>query len=141
MSPDAKRLIEERIRNLLGYGDELAAALGENQETSLRRRAVERLFHLIVECVADIGFEMAETLRLGSPGSTREAIEIARKGGIFPEEAAEHFERRYVSIRNRIVHDYERLDFAVILNEANRLIEDARFIAKKLVERIEKERT
>jgi uncharacterized protein YutE (UPF0331/DUF86 family) len=139
MSPEGRRLTEDRVTGLLGYCDELATALAETKESPLRRRAVERLVQLIVECVADIGFDLAETLSLGSPGSTREAIETARRAGLFPEEAAEHFERRYVSLRNRIVHDYERLDALLILNEANRLTEDARLIAAALMKRMKDE--
>ncbi|MEK8023871.1 MAG: DUF86 domain-containing protein [Candidatus Hydrogenedentota bacterium] len=139
MPPDLKRLGEEKLKLLLGYCSELEELLAAFVVSSAHRRALERLIQLIVECVADIGFELAAGLGWTNPGSSREAIERAREKGWYHEEAALNFERRYISLHNRIVHDYEKLDVARVRNEAPRLLAAARTLASFLVEKMREE--
>ena len=128
-------LVRSKCLKLLEYCVELERTLAGADAS--RRRAVERLVQLIVEAIADMGAALAEGASLRSPGSTREAIAIMREAGFYPGEEARRFEERYVSLRNRIVHDYEEVDFRLVESNAARLIADARAIARGLEEKLE----
>jgi uncharacterized protein YutE (UPF0331/DUF86 family) len=45
---------------------------------------------------------------------------------VLEDELASLFGRRYVGLRNRIVHDYDRLDDRLVVLAARRLVDDAR---------------
>jgi uncharacterized protein YutE (UPF0331/DUF86 family) len=67
-----------------------------------------------------------------SPGSLREAFDGIRELGVLDEKLLERFNRTYVGLRNRIVHDYETLDNRILFDSAKRLHRDAQAFLKSV---------
>ena len=96
------------------------------RDDCVTRRAVERLCQLVVECASDICVVLLEDKGVPAPRSAREAYSEAYKLGLIDKRSRDRFVSSYVGLRNRIVHDYEKLDDVIILNSARRLVDDGR---------------
>jgi uncharacterized protein YutE (UPF0331/DUF86 family) len=124
--------VHRKLALLLGYADELHALVGRSgpgPAGNVARRAVERLVQLVVEVAVDVNGLLAASASLPPPGSARESFELVARLGVVKPELAARFVASYVGLRNRIVHDYERLDDRLVLRAARRLVADARAFA------------
>lgn len=122
-------LVNRKLVLLVGYADELAALLEPRQEGpsgNIERRATERLVQLIVEVTVDTNNLLADSAGLPPPPTSRASFEAARTCRAIREELARRFLVSYVGLRNRIVHDYDRLDDRLVVLAARRLVDDAR---------------
>jgi len=129
MDTQQAHVIRQKLTNLTAYVNELAPYLDvsyqEHRERPGNRRIVERLAQVIVECAIDVNAMLL--IGTGQPPaqSARRSFEVIRRLGIIDEHLLSRF-RRYVGIRNRIVHDYDRLDNSTLFYSAHRLLDDAR---------------
>ncbi len=123
-------LIRQKLRSIEGYVDELEPYLEIPLEEYLkeagRRRIVERLSQLLVECAIDTNNLLIVYSGKETPGTSRESFEIVKDIEVLDESLFERFNRTYIGFRNRLVHDYERLDNVIVYKTAKRLIEDMR---------------
>lgn len=114
MSPD-KSVIREKLVALLGYIDELephiSVSLDEYLSTSLLRRAVERLFQIIVEAIIDIADLILSDSGIEPPAAARESLARVQELGILSPTLADRLIQT-VGVRNRLVHQYDRIDNA-----------------------------
>lgn len=120
----------EKLTALVGYLDELDEAVSTSIEAyrsnRVLRRAVERLCQVVVECTVDVNGLLIEAEGGPPPRSARESFEEAHRLGIIDDDIRRPFCQTYVGLRNRIVHDYDRLDDEIVIRSARRLVEDAR---------------
>ena len=114
MSPD-KSVIREKLVALLGYIDELephiSVSLDEYLSSSLLRRAVERLFQIIVEAMVDIADLILSDSGIEPPAAARESLARVQELGILSPTLADRLIQT-VGVRNRLVHQYDRIDNA-----------------------------
>jgi uncharacterized protein YutE (UPF0331/DUF86 family) len=96
------------------------------------RRATERLVQIIVEVVGDTSELILQAAEKPAPGSLREALSGIHDLGIVDDRLWERFNRAYIGLRNRIVHDYETLDNRILLESAKRLHKDAQAFLKSV---------
>jgi uncharacterized protein YutE (UPF0331/DUF86 family) len=80
---------------------------------------------IIVEIAGDIRELILQAAGKPSPGSMREALGGIHDLNILDDKLFERFNRTYVGLRNRIVHDYETLDQRILFDSARRLRKDA----------------
>ena len=87
---------------------------------------VERLAQVIIESAIDTN-NLLIVASGGAPASTaRESFAAVHALGAIDDYLLTRFRQTYVSLRNRIVHDYDVLDNRVVYLTARRLMEDAR---------------
>ena len=114
----------------MGYLDELGEAVSASVEAyrsdRVLRRAVERLCQVVVECSVDVNGLLIEAEGGPPPRSARESFEEAHGLGIIDDDIRRPFCHTYVGLRNRIVHDYDRLDDEIVIRTARRLVGDGR---------------
>ncbi len=130
--------ISEVIRRKLDYVERmlteidvyLKAGYGEYTQRPAYRRATERLVQIIVEAAGDMSELLLEAAGKPAPDSLREALRGIRDLGVINDALFERFNRSYVGLRNRIVHDYETLDDRILFNSAKRLRKDAQAFLK-----------
>jgi len=123
----------EVIRKKLAYLEQILAEVAPylrlRYEAYVKRlaypRATERLVQIIVEAVGDTSELLLQASGRPAPGSMREALNGIRELGVIDAELFECFNRTYIGLRNRIVHDYEALDTRILFNSARRLRTDA----------------
>ena len=128
---DRDRIIT-KIDELEGYLKELRSIIPEGYDEYLlsteKRRACERLLQISVECVIDICGLLISGLRLGLPSEESEIIEKLFLNNIVSEEMKDTL-KSMKGFRNILVHDYAKLDNALIYEIATtRLIDFERFI-------------
>lgn len=128
MSVDHSQLIKLKLTNLSAYLDELAPylkpPLKDYLEVPGQRRIVERLVQVIVESTIDINGLLVRWAGEAPPATAYLSFEAVHRLGIIDDSLLDRF-RRYVGLRNRIVHDYDVLDNKIVYHAAKRLIEDA----------------
>jgi len=128
----------EVIRKKLAYLEQtlaeidpyLRASYTEYTRQPAHRRATERLVQIIVEAAGDTSELLLQAVGQRAPGSMRESFSGIRELGIIDDALFERFNRAYVGLRNRIVHDYETLDNRILFNSAKRLRKDAQAFLK-----------
>jgi uncharacterized protein YutE (UPF0331/DUF86 family) len=128
---DRDRIIT-KIDELEGYLKELRSIIPEGYDEYLlsieKRRACERLLQISVECVIDICGLLISGLRLGLPSEESEIFEKLFLNNIVSEEMKDTL-KSMKGFRNILVHDYAKLDNALIYEIATtRLIDFERFI-------------
>jgi len=129
MDTQKAHLIRRKLGNLAAYVDELLPYLDvpyrEYRERPGHRRIVERLAQVIVECAIDVSGMLLVSAGQPPAQSARQSFEAIQELGVIDEHLLSRF-RRYVGMRNRIVHDYDRLDSSTLFYSARRLLDDAR---------------
>ncbi len=108
-------------------------SLEELESDKLHLEGVKHLLQVSIEALLDVGAHFISHLKLPTPHSYREIIEILVTAGYLPRER----EQRYVEMarfRNRIVHFYDVIDpqtlYAILHNE----LDDLRILAADLLQ-------
>ncbi|MHA1239033.1 MAG: type VII toxin-antitoxin system HepT family RNase toxin [Candidatus Odinarchaeia archaeon] len=113
--------IEERIilkvRELKRYVDFLKKykdiSREKLEEDYVLRSAIERNFHLALECMLDIGELIISAEGFRKPESYREVIEILGEEGVISREFAEKLAPA-AGFRNILVHKYSEVDLDLL---------------------------
>ena len=120
-------LILRRLANLDIYLEQLApyrnidaAAYTQDWKT---QRIVERTLHLAIETCMDVADHVVADRRLRVPETGAESFEILAKAGSLPNELATAL-ALLVGFRNILVHDYTRLDPAIVIRVLRRDLAD-----------------
>ena len=131
----------EVIRKKLDYLERTLAEIDPYLQTSYaqyarqpaHRRATERLVQIIVEAIGDTSELLLQAAGQRAPGTLRESLEGIRALGAIDDALCERFNRTYIGLRNRIVHDYDTLDNRILFDSAKRLRKDTQAFLKSVV--------
>ncbi|NLG79602.1 MAG: DUF86 domain-containing protein [Firmicutes bacterium] len=112
---------EEVIRNRLKYLDEYISDLEKERHltweeflTSKKtRRYVERTLQLALECCLDIGHHIIAEERLREPADNKDVFSVLHEAGFLRRSDVPRL-RQMAGFRNIVVHDYTRLDPALV---------------------------
>lgn len=131
---DRERVIA-RIDELEGYLKELRSIVPEDYSEYLlsveKRRACERLLQISVECVIDICSLLVSGLRLGLPSEESDIFEKLSVNNIVSSEVKDIL-KSMKGFRNILVHDYTRLDDALIYEIATTRLIDFEMFVKEI---------
>jgi uncharacterized protein YutE (UPF0331/DUF86 family) len=134
-----KERILAKIDELEGYLKELRSIVPENYNEYLasieKRRACERLLQIAVECVIDISSLLVSGLRLGLPAEESDIFEKLYTNKIISGEVRDIL-RSMKGFRNILVHDYARLDNALIYEIATARSTDFELFVNEISERV-----
>ena len=111
-------LVLRKLADVEGYLEQLAGYrtidLDGYRSDWKTQRIVERTLHLIIEACMDIGDHIVADRRLRVPETGAATFEILAEAGVVPLSLGESL-GRMVGFRNILVHDYARLDPAIVL--------------------------
>ena len=131
---DRERILA-KIDELQGYLKELRNIVPEDYNKYLssieKRRACERLLQISVECVIDICSLLVSGLRLGLPAEESDIFEKLFVNNIISKEVKDIL-KLMKGFRNILVHDYARLDNALIYEIATTRLKDFEIFAKEI---------
>ncbi len=119
-----KALIEKKLNLIVEYLDELSPtiepfSIEEIMGDPMRLHASERLLQLIVDAMLDINVHFVKERKLGVPDDLQSTFRTLADGCILPRDFAEHI-APVVGLRNRIVHQYEKVSKRIFVESLKR---------------------
>ncbi len=101
-----------KIRETLQYIDYLFK-LTENEtfETELEKLSLERITHMLIEAMLDVGNMMIDGFIMRDPGSYEDIVDILVDERVLPKEDSVYF-KQLVQLRQMIVQEYREIDHA-----------------------------
>lgn len=124
-----------------GYLGELRQIVPESYAAYVqsveKRRACERLLQIASECVIDVCALFVSGLRLGLPAEEDDVIEKLEQAGVISPATAS-LVKRMRGFRNILVHEYERVDNALVFAMATRHLEDFASFDREILEALKK---
>lgn len=103
--------VEQYLEDLAGYRTIDPQAYRSDWKT---QRIVERTLHLVIEACMDIADHIVADRRLRVPETGAATFEILAEAGVIPPDLGPSL-GRMVGFRNILVHDYARVDPAIVL--------------------------
>jgi uncharacterized protein YutE (UPF0331/DUF86 family) len=111
-------LILRRLANLDTYLEQLAPYRALDVEGYTQdwktQRVIERTLHLAIETCMDVADHVVADRRLRVPETGAESFEILAEAGLLPKPLGTAL-ALMVGFRNILVHDYTRLDPAIVI--------------------------
>jgi uncharacterized protein YutE (UPF0331/DUF86 family) len=77
----------------------------EKWETLFDKKVLERIGHLVIECILDVGNAMIDGFIMRDPGSYDDIIDILMDERVVPQEEGEHL-KQVIRLRKSLVQDY-----------------------------------
>lgn len=118
--------VYRKLNLLEDYVKLLEGLKGRDFTDPYMRGALERYMQLAAECALDLGEMLIALKGLRKANSYREVIGILGEYGVLDANFAHEF-AGVASLRNVLVHDYERVDPARVIGHLSRLDDFRRF--------------
>jgi|SRR5699024_2921009 len=100
----------EKIEQILQYMDELLHEFNQHSfDSPLERLGLERLVHMLIESILDVGNMMIDGFIMRDPGSYEDIIDILVDEKVIPASDQESY-KHVIKLRNEIVRDYLKID-------------------------------
>lgn len=113
-------LLDQYLAQLAPYA---ALSLAEYESDWKTQRVVERTLHLSIETCMDLADHVIADRKLRVPDTGAEAFEILAEAQVLPAELGRSL-ATMVGFRNILVHDYAKLDPAVVLRVLGHDVQD-----------------
>lgn len=108
----------------------------ENWEALFEKKVLERIGHLVIECILDVGNAMIDGFIMRDPGSYDDIIDILMDERVVPGEEGEEL-KQVIRLRKSLVQDYINVDHteaAATLNRHMGAIEQFPFRVRQYLE-------
>ena len=128
--------IPAKLDALDSYLRELRSIVPANFEQYLaieKRRACERLLQVSIEAVIDVCALLVTGLRLGLPAEEDDLFEKLMAHGVISPPLADLL-RRMKGMRNILVHEYGRVDNALVFQAAGQRLDDFAAFTREILE-------
>jgi len=137
---DEQGVIRERLKLLSEYVNDLLELQGVDLETytenKLIRRTVERTLHLAVEVCLDIGQHIIVREGFRMPDDNKDVFVVLTEEELVVPELLPNL-INMAKFRNLIVHDYARIDNAVVFGILKRRLGDFNAFAQAIAHYLE----
>lgn len=124
-----KALVEQKLAFLIEHLDELeplsAATLEEYKTDAIKRHAAEKLVELVVGYATDINQLIVEGLGHAMPQTYYSSFIAVQELSVLPQDLAAQLANT-TGLRNRLVHQYEKLSHEVVYYSLKPLVKNYR---------------
>lgn len=103
--------LDEYIRDLTDIKDKLSWE--EFERDKIIKRYVERTFHLVIETCLDLGNHIISYEGYREPLDNRDSFKVLQEAALIGPDLAEKL-GKMAQFRNVIVHDYTKIDPAIV---------------------------
>ena len=104
-----------KIEETLKYMDSILADVKKlNYRTTQEKFSLERMIHVIIESIIDVGNMMIDGFIMRDPGSYEDIIDILVDERVIPSED-EHAYKKLINLREMIVREYLQIDHDKLL--------------------------
>lgn len=97
----------------------------------------ERLLHVIIEAMLDIGSHIVANEALGEPLEYREVFILLVQNGILPKKKEKNF-LDLAGLRNRIVHLYDEIDHKLLHKALRTELDDMEVFIKAILKYLDR---
>ncbi|WP_246945698.1 type VII toxin-antitoxin system HepT family RNase toxin [Bacillus pinisoli] len=113
-----------KMETTLTYLETITATYKSNQEwtTDLHKLSLERMVHLIIESILDVGNAMIDGFIMRDPGSYEDIIDILEDEKVVHAEQAKSL-KRVIGFRKAIVQEYVSVDHTALIEVLNKELE------------------
>ncbi|HLR75580.1 MAG TPA: DUF86 domain-containing protein [Virgibacillus sp.] len=99
-----------QMRQTLAYIDRLLEELDQHSfETSIEKIGLERITHMVIESILDVGNMMIDGFIMRDPGSYEDIIDILIDEKVLPQQDEQPY-KAVIQLRKSIVQDYLNID-------------------------------
>lgn len=98
----------------------------------LKQDAIAMNLQRACECAIDMANYTIRQRKLGLPGSSRESFDFLHKAGLI-DKSMRQLMSGMIGFRNVLVHDYQRLDLAIIQGIVENRLEDLIAFAQEIL--------
>lgn len=101
------------IETILNFFDDVLSEIKENPHPKSKREifALERMAHIVIEAIIDVGNRMIDGFIMRDPGSYIDIIDILIDEKVIPETEEKAY-KRIIHLRKMIVQSYMAIDQA-----------------------------
>ncbi|MGP4040591.1 DUF86 domain-containing protein [Gracilibacillus sp. D59] len=108
-----------KMNETLEYFDQTLTLVKENKfQSSIEHMALERITHLLIECILDVGNMMIDGFIMRDPGGYLDIIHILIDENVFPKNENDAYEA-IIGLRKTLVQDYKQIDHKQLLAVLN----------------------
>ncbi|PKR78101.1 DUF86 domain-containing protein [Halalkalibacillus sediminis] len=109
----------KQIEDTLSYMENLLKIYEkENISSDFDRLGLERLAHMVIESIIDVGNMMIDGFIMRDPGSYEDVIDILVDEKVVPESSSEAY-KSVIRLRVELVKNYQSIDHSTIENVMN----------------------
>lgn len=124
-----RELIEERLMYL---EKQIQQFEGKNEwSTALEQAALERLTHMMIESILDVGNAMIDGFIMRDPGSYEDIIDILEDEKVISTDMSQDL-KVMVQYRKTLVQDYTRIDHEDVKNTFSRILPSIKFVSDSI---------
>jgi uncharacterized protein YutE (UPF0331/DUF86 family) len=108
-----EQILIEKIREFEGYVDLIEKNLPQHFEEYLgdeiKKRALERLLEIAIQCMFDISDMLVKQFGLGATSDNKEKLDIIKRKGIIKKELAENLKKCH-RVKEQLLYWYSLVD-------------------------------
>lgn len=111
-----------KMNEILDYFDQTLTLVKDNHfQTSIEHFALERITHVLIESILDVGNMMIDGFIMRDPGSYLDIIHILIDEKVIPAQENHAYEA-IINMRKALVQDYKQIDHNQLQSVLNRNI-------------------
>ncbi|WP_017186763.1 type VII toxin-antitoxin system HepT family RNase toxin [Alkalibacillus haloalkaliphilus] len=130
---------QEKIDETLSYMDELLKNYEHNTfESKQDYLALERMVHMTIESIIDVGNMMIDGFIMRDPGSYEDIIDILVDEKVISQQEEKAY-KDVIALRNMIVKEYTHINHTQIVEVMNEHINELKTFSKHVFTYLEKE--
>jgi len=128
----------EKLHEYISILKTLKGVKADELKKDINKRAkAERFLQLACEAATDIAELLIVDMRLRTPKTARETIEILGEENVLKKDFANQF-APMTGFRNILVHDYLDIDYEEVADKINNQLEDFNTFAKQIAKYLSK---
>jgi uncharacterized protein YutE (UPF0331/DUF86 family) len=110
--------IHQLMNKLEFFSTQLAMSKRISIDTEINKLALERVTHLLIESLLDIGNMMIDGFVMRDPGSYADIISILVDENVLEKEEEDAY-HSLVHLRKSLIQEYDKIDHEVIVSTLN----------------------
>ena len=124
-----RRKLAVITRDLGDLGAVEALSVDDYRRDRFRLKGTERLLQEVVEAAVDVNLHLLKTARAGTPPDYHDSFVELGRHRIIPDALAQRLAPS-AGLRNRLVHEYDAIDDAIVLSAVKKVRADfAEYVA------------
>ncbi|TQS75992.1 DUF86 domain-containing protein [Ornithinibacillus gellani] len=110
----------QEIEAILAYMETLLEESKQHRfESKLEKLALERLVHMLIESIIDVGNKMIDGFIMRDPGSYEDIIEILVDEKVLPQDELPHYVA-FIKLRDMLVREYHTVNHEQLITAMQR---------------------